>query len=70
MPPIYVQGTDLSRSPVLCDATRAQLELFYTLPPDLQGMVFRGDWPDELRYSTQDCCNPPPTGFATYNSTF
>ena len=58
MPPIYVRGMDLSCSPVLCDATHAQLELFYTLPSDLQRMVFRGDWPDELLRSTQDCCNP------------
>ena len=35
IPPIYAQSMSLSQSPILCNATPAQEELSYSLPPDL-----------------------------------
>ena len=37
--PIYVHGMSLDGS-YPCDATHAQLELFYSLPPDVQQEVY------------------------------
>ena len=37
--PIYVHAMSLEGS-YLCEATHAQLELFYSLPPDVQAKVF------------------------------
>ena len=58
IPPIYVQGMPLSHSRIMCNATPAQKELFYSLPPDLQAIVFSGEWPDEIRYSWKHRCEP------------
>ena len=58
IPPIYAQSMSLSQCPVLCNATPAQEVLFYSLPPDLQKIVFTGAWPDELRDSWQLRCEP------------
>ena len=58
IPSIYAQSMSLSQSPILCNASPAQEELFYSLPPDLQQIVFTGAWPDELRDSWQRRCGP------------
>ena len=56
--PVYVQGMSLSQSLVLCNASPGQEEFFYSLPPHLQEIVFTGAWPDELRKSWQQRCEP------------
>ena len=38
--PFELQGMVLSHSHILCDATPAQLELFHSLPPDVQQKVY------------------------------
>ena len=38
--PFELQGMVLSHSLILCDATPAQLELFHSLPPDVQEKVY------------------------------
>ena len=58
IPPICVEGMSLSHSPILCNATLAQEELFYSLPPDLQQIVFAGAWSEELRNSWERHCEP------------
>ena len=58
IPPIYAQSMSLSQSPILCNASPAQEELFYSLPPDLQQIVFTGAWPEELRNSWERRCEP------------
>ena len=58
IPSIYAQSMSLSQSPILCNATPAQEELSYSLPPHLQQIVFAGAWPDELRDSWQQRCEP------------
>ena len=58
LPRIYVQSMSLSQSPILCNASPGQVELFYSLPPHLQEIVFTGAWPDELRKSWQQRCEP------------
>ena len=46
--PFDVQGLVKSYSPVLHNATNAQLELFRRIQPDLQACVFSGDYPDHV----------------------
>ena len=58
IPPIYTHRMSLSQSPILCNPTPAQEELFYSLPPDLQQIVFTGAWPEELRDSWERRCEP------------
>ena len=38
--PFELQGMVLSHSLLLCDATPTQLEIFYSLPPDMQRKVY------------------------------
>jgi hypothetical protein len=45
--PVYAQNLSLLQSPVLCNASPDQVELFYSLPPHLQQIVFTGAWSDE-----------------------
>ena len=56
--PTYVHGMSLDGS-YLCDATHAQLELFYSLPPDVQQKVCYDEFsPEEVRGSRNHRCNP------------
>ena len=44
----------------LSEATHAQLELFYSLPPDVQAKVYLDDFSDEeVRGSRNYRCNSP-----------
>ena len=57
--PIYVHGMSLDGS-YLSEATHAQLELFYSLPPDVQAKVYLNEFSDEeVRDSRNYRCNSP-----------
>ena len=57
--PIYVHGMSLEGS-YLSEATHAQLELFYSLPPDVQAKVYLDDFSiEEVRDSRNYRCNSP-----------
>ena len=57
--PIYVHGMSLEGS-YLSEATHAQLELFYSLPPDVQAKVYLNEFSDEeVRDSRNHRCNSP-----------
>ena len=56
--PIYVHGMSLDGS-YLSEATRAQLELFYSRPPDVQAKVYLNEFSiEEVRGSRNHRCNP------------
>ena len=56
--PIYVHGMSLDGS-YLCDATHAQLQLFYNLPPDAQKKVSYDDFSsDNVHDSYNYRCKP------------
>ena len=55
--PIYVHGMSLEGS-YLSEATHAQLELFYSLPPDVQAKVYLDEFSiEEVRGSRNYRCN-------------
>ena len=57
--PVELQGFVLSHSHLLCDATPAQLELFHSLPPDVQQKVYNDAFsPDDVRGSYKYRCKP------------
>ena len=57
--PIYVHGMSLEGS-YLSEATHAQLELFYSLPPDVQAKVYLDEFSiEEVRGSRNYRCNSP-----------
>ena len=57
--PIYVHGMSLEGS-YLSEATHAQLELFYSLPPDVQAKVYLDDFSiEEVRGSRNYRCDSP-----------
>ena len=57
--PIYVHGMSLDGS-YLSEATHAQLELFYSLPPDVQAKVYSDEFSiEEVRGSRNYRCNSP-----------
>ena len=57
--PIYVHGMSLEGS-FLSDATHAQLELFYSLPPDVQAKIYLNEFSiEEVRDSRNHRCNSP-----------
>ena len=57
--PIYVHGMSLEGS-FLSDATHAQLEPFYSLPPDAQAKVYLNEFSiEEVRDSRNYRCNSP-----------
>ena len=57
--PFELQGYVLSHSHLLCDATPAQLELFHSLPPDVQQKVYNDAFSsDDMRGSYKYRCKP------------
>ena len=57
--PCELQGFVLSHGNVMCRATPAQLELFQSLPPDVQQKVYNdASSSDDARGSRKHRCNP------------
>ena len=61
--PFELQGMVLSYSIPLCDATPTQLEIFYSLPPDMQQKVFSDAFTsDDVREHYKSRCKPHSGG--------
>ena len=57
--PIYLHGMSLSGSRRLRNATQAMLELFYSLPPDVQQKVYHDEFSfQEMEASEEYHCKP------------